>query len=101
MGRYSSTKIGKNPEGSPYEQGGKKSKSLSFRTTIYDNVPERNDDVYVTTQEGDRLDNLALAFYGSPSHWWFIAHVNNLTKINVVAGTTLRIPSSLVNAQGK
>ena len=74
---------------------------MSYRTTIYEDTPEKDDDIYVTTQEGDRLDNLALTFYGSPQHWWFIAHVNNLTTINVEAGLTLRIPSSLSDARGK
>ena len=101
MGRYSSTKLKKNTQGSSYQIGQRKTKSLTYRTTLYDNVPESDDDTYITTQDGDRLDNLALTFYGSPNHWWFIAHVNNLTTINVEAGLTLRIPSSLANAQGK
>lgn len=101
MGRYNSTKITRSQEGSSYQQNGRKSKSLTYRTTIYNDVPERDDDIYVTTQEGDRLDNLAFTFYGSPAHWWFIAHVNNLNTINVEAGTTLRIPSNLENARGK
>ena len=101
MGRYNSTKINKNQKGSSYQQNVKKTKSLTYRTTIYSNVPEKDSDMYITTQKGDRLDNLATTFYGSPRHWWFIAHVNNLDKINVEAGVTLRIPASLENAQGK
>jgi len=101
MSRYSSTKLNKNLQGSSYEYGNRKTKSLTYRTTIYNDVPERDDDIYVTTQEGDRLDNLALVFYGSPQHWWFIAHTNNITTMNIKAGLTLRIPSSLANAQGK
>tara|TARA_Y100000401_G_C8319183_1_gene224231 strand:- start:416 stop:706 length:291 start_codon:yes stop_codon:yes gene_type:complete len=96
MSRYKSTKIKKNKR-----EYGRKISSLSYRTTIYEDTPEKDDDIYVTTQEGDRLDNLALTFYGSPQHWWFIAHVNNLTTINVEAGLTLRIPSSLSDARGK
>lgn len=96
MSRYDSTKIKKNKK-----EYGRKISSLSYRTTIYEDTPEKDDDIYVTTQEGDRLDNLALTFYGSPEHWWFIAHVNNLNTINVEAGLTLRIPSSLSDARGK
>ena len=96
MSRYKSTKIKKNKR-----EYGRKISSLSYRTTIYEDTPEKDDDIYVTTQEGDRLDNLALTFYGSPQHWWFVAHVNNLTTINVEAGLTLRIPSSLSDARGK
>ena len=65
------------------------------------NAIGKDDDIYVTTQHGDRLDNLAATFYGSPTHWWFIAHVNNLTTMNVEAGLTLRIPATLNDAQGK
>ena len=73
-------------------------KTLSVRLTP---VLEKDDDIYITTQEGDRLDNLALTFYGSPTHWWFIAHTNNITTMNLEAGLTLRIPASLSDAQGK
>ena len=75
-------------------------KNKKFNTTIYDSVPERNDDIYIITQEGDRLDNLASRFYKDESLWWFIARVNNLKTINVPAGTSLRIPVSLENAKG-
>ena len=96
MSRYSSTKI-KRSNGNDKRKG----KSLTYRTTIYDNTPKRDDDIYVTTQTGDRLDVLSATFYGSPVHWWFIAHVNNLDKINVEAGLTLRIPATLDRAQGR
>ena len=101
MGRYNSTKISRNKDGDSYDVGNRKTKSLAYQTTIYSDVPEKDDDIYITTQEGDRLDNLAMVFYGSPALWWFIAHVNNLTTINVEAGKTLRIPSSAERAQGK
>ena len=74
---------------------------LRYTTTLYGVVPEKNTDYFVITQSGDRLDNLALTFYGSPTYWWFIAHVNNLTTMNLEAGLTLRIPSSVEDAQGK
>ena len=83
---------------SRYSQTKKTNKKLN--TTIYDSVPERNDDIYIITQEGDRLDNLASRFYKDESLWWFIARVNHLKTINVSAGTSLRIPVSLENAQG-
>lgn len=100
MGRYDSTKINKNNEGSSYITGKRKSNSLSYGTTLYANVPERDDDIYITTQHGDRLDNLAMVFYGSPNFWWFIAHVNNLNTMNVEANLTLRIPSTPERAFG-
>ena len=53
-----------------------------------------NEDIFVVTQEGDRLDNLAFQFYGNQHLWWYIAHANNLTTMNVEIGTQLRIPGS-------
>ena len=71
-----------------------------YRTTTYLKVPERNDDMYFISQEGDRCDNLAYRFYGNPSFWWFIAKVNHLKTMNIPTGTSLRIPISLEKAEG-
>ena len=72
----------------------------TFRTTIYKEVPERDDDMYFIAQEGDRCDNLAVRFYKDPKLWWFIAHVNNLKTMNIPAGTSLRIPITTKDALG-
>ena len=71
-----------------------------YQTTIYKKVEEKNSDSYFIAQEGDRCDNLANRFYGDSSLWWFIAKVNNLTSNNIPAGTSLRIPSSTIDAKG-
>ena len=71
-----------------------------YETTIYNKVPERNDDMYFIAQEGDRCDNLAQRFYKDPNLWWFIARANNLKTMNIPAGTSLRIPISTINAKG-
>tara|TARA_Y100000361_G_C11153576_1_gene342733 strand:+ start:926 stop:1195 length:270 start_codon:yes stop_codon:yes gene_type:complete len=88
---------------SRYENTKNKSKNnkLYYKTTIYSEVPLRNDDIYIITQQGDRLDNLAYEFYGSPTYWWFIARVNNLKAMNVEAGLQLRIPKDIQNASGR
>ena len=81
----------------------KKSKDIkkrSYQTTIYNKVPERNDDMYFIAQEGDRCDNLANRFYGDSTLWWFIARVNHLKTMNIPAGTSLRIPVSVTKAKG-
>ena len=70
-----------------------------YTTTFYSNVPESNSDIYVITQQGDRLDNLAFQYYGSSSYWWFIANINNLNKMNLEPGLRLRIPISVANAK--
>jgi len=90
MSRYEHTKRSKD----------KKRNIDKYETTIYNKVPERNDDMYFIAQEGDRCDNLAQRFYGDPNLWWFIARVNNLKIMNIPAGTSLRIPISIINAKG-
>tara|TARA_B100000287_G_C20667192_1_gene792102 strand:- start:3414 stop:3689 length:276 start_codon:yes stop_codon:yes gene_type:complete len=76
------------------------SKLTYYQTTYYKEIPTRNDDMYFIAQEGDRCDNLAYRFYGSPELWWFIARVNNLSANNIPAGTSLRIPRKLEDAEG-
>ena len=89
MSRYRNTNI-------KYMSKGKK----RFSTTIYDEVPERDDDMYFISQQGDRCDTLAHQFYEDPQLWWFIARVNHLTTMNIPPGTRLRIPVSINNAKG-
>ena len=87
MSRYKSTQIRND-----YKNGRKK----SYYTTTY--IPGRmvtDSDMYFIAQEGDRCDNLAVRFYNDHKFWWYIAHINNLTTMNIPAGTSLRIPSSI------
>ena len=72
----------------------------SNRTTLYSSVPETDDDIYLITQRGDRLDTLAYQYYGDPGLWWYIAKANYLNFIVVPDGTSLRIPGSKQNAIG-
>lgn len=88
MSRYANTKV--KQKGNQYSLG----------TTIYNSVPETDEDIYVITQLGDRLDLLAHQFYGDTSLWWYIAKANNLVSIRVEAGVSLRIPGSTIFAQG-
>ena len=87
---------------SRYKQTKKSSKNNKsyYSTTIYKKVDDKNSDSYFITQEGDRCDNLANRFYGDPTLWWFIARVNNLTTNKIPAGTSIRIPANLQNAEG-
>jgi|TARA_R100000234_G_C4960539_1_gene161566 nucleoid-associated protein YgaU len=83
-----------------YTNINKKNKKKYYETTIYKKVEEKNSDSYFIAQEGDRCDNLANRFYGDSTLWWFIAKVNNLTTMNIPAGTSLRIPSTTQDAEG-
>ena len=89
--RYNKTKV------SRIEQTSKK----KFDTTIYTKVPERNDDTYLISVEGDRCDVLANLYYKDSKYWWFIARVNHLNSNNIPAGTSLRIPATLRHAVGR
>ena len=96
MSRY------KNPNTSFAKTNFKRKKSFKkYQTTYYQGVPKSNTDIYVTTQTGDRLDNLAFEFYGDPNLWWFIARVNHLKTMNLEAGVSLRIPLSPQNIVNK
>ena len=77
-----------------------KNKKEYYATTIYKKVEEKNTDLYFIAQEGDRCDNLANRFYGDSTLWWFIAQTNNLTTNNIPAGTSLRKPAKIENAEG-
>ena len=56
---------------------------------------KRIDDILYQVKDLDRIDTLAVDFYGSPRLWWVIAVANDLeilpTQLNV--GDKLRIPS--------
>lgn len=62
-------------------------------TAYYPNFTNYRD-VYVISQQGDRLDHLAMEYFGDESYWWVIARVNNLGKGTLVIppGITLKIP---------
>ena len=69
-----------------------------YRSKIYPNIPLRDDDVYVATETGDRLDTLAYQYYRDASLWWIIASANNLhnAPFGLKDGTILRIPTNYI-----
>jgi nucleoid-associated protein YgaU len=80
------------------------SKKAGFRhlgTTIYDKIPANNNDVWVVTQEGDRLDSLAHQFYGDVGLWWYIGRANHIKVMKLKVGTLLRIPADTKYAKGR
>ena len=95
MSRYRFTKINKSKTTKDRPKSYPK-----YDTTIYQSVPERNDDIFVIATDGDRLDLLAQQFYGDQSLWWFIANANNISTMNLPPGTSLRIPNNTEFAKG-
>jgi hypothetical protein len=71
--------------------------SQYYETNIYPEIQPTNNDYYVITTAGDRLDLLAFDFYQDTSLWWVIASANALPgdSIFVPIGIQLRIPTDL------
>ena len=94
MARYSNTTTGKSKSTQI-----RVNRVNKYNTTLYNKIPLRDDDMYIITQHGDRLDNLADRFYKDSRLWWYIAHANRLTSINLDEGISLRIPATLQYAE--
>ena len=67
-------------------------------STRYPDIPFLEDDVFLLTLRGDRLDNLAYQFYGDPTLWWILSVANpDLPNDSLypTLGFQLRIPSNI------
>ena len=71
MGRYSNTRSKEK-----IVKRGEKDKVnyniTSLKSTKYDLVTISDKDIFVITQDGDRLDILAQKYYGDVNLWWYI-----------------------------
>ena len=92
--RYENSKIKKNKI-----KRGKRIPTMynvnSNSSTIYSSIPKSDGDIYIISQDGDRLDHLANQFYGDVNLWWYLAKANNMKFNNIEVGTTIRIPASI------
>ncbi len=71
-----------------------------YKGKFYPNVPLSESDVYVITNVGDRLDNLAYSYYNDATLWWIISVANNNITNGALypePGTQLRIPTNVSN----
>jgi hypothetical protein len=68
-----------------------------YVNAIYPDIPLSNNDSYVITTLGDRLDLMALDFYGDTGYWWIIASANALPGDSLFPpiGMQLRLPEDL------
>ena len=85
--RYDNKTILKTAQGKPY-----------YRGKQYPNIPLSENDLYIITTIGDRLDYLAYIHYLDSELWWVIASANNnVTKGSLfpIPGTQLRIPANI------
>jgi hypothetical protein len=81
--RYTNIQVIKNSLGKRY-----------YVPNIYPDIPVTENDIYVITTAGDRLDLIANDTYGDPALYWIIASANNLPGDSLVPplGQQLRIP---------
>jgi hypothetical protein len=94
MKRYSSIKKLKNTNENVGNLG-----STYYRITFYPEIPLSENDIYVVTDFGDRLDLLANQFYKDISLYWIIVAANpnkvDFGSISLPPGTQLRIPINI------
>lgn len=67
-----------------------------FRTIRYPEILPSESDVYIMTNDNDRLDVLAQRYYNDSSLWWIIAHANKIKgTIFVKDGIGIIIPMNV------
>jgi nucleoid-associated protein YgaU len=69
-------------------------KLVNRLSTIFYPSFSNNEDVYIISHLGDRLDSVAYDYYGDPSYWFVIAIANNLGRgtFSIPPGQVIRIP---------
>ena len=75
----------------------KYTKKKYLGSIIYPKIKPNNNDMYVISQQSDRLDILASKYYNDQSLWWIIAVANNLNdaSLSIEPGIQMRIPSNV------
>jgi hypothetical protein len=75
----------------------KYTKKKYLGSVIYPKIKPNDNDMYVISQQSDRLDILASKYYNDQSLWWIIAIANNLNdaSLSIEPGTQMRIPSNV------
>ena len=68
-----------------------------LNTTHYPNIPNKDSDIFVISNDGDYLDTMAFKYYRDPTLWWIIALANNIGKgrMSVEGGLQIRIPTDI------
>jgi hypothetical protein len=73
--------------------------TVYYRNAKYPEIPLSENDIYVLTDFGDRLDLLANQFYNDVTLYWIIAAANpnevSFGSLFVDEGTQLRIPVNI------
>ena len=71
--------------------------TTKHRTSFVPKIERKDNDQFIRTRAGDRLDAIAHEFYEDVSLWWIIAAANHLGKgsLAIPPGTKLRIPQDI------
>ena len=71
-----------------------------YTNVTYPEIPQSENDIWVETEFGDRLDLLANQFYNDITLYWIIACANpnkvNMGSIYLPVGSQIRIPTNTV-----
>jgi hypothetical protein len=89
MNRYETLTLLKTQDDRPY-----------YRGKFYPNIPLSENDYYIITTIGDRLDTIAYSYYQDSELWWVISTANNhITNGSIFPqpGTQLRVPTDINN----
>tara|TARA_B110000977_G_scaffold149415_1_gene189388 strand:+ start:423 stop:743 length:321 start_codon:yes stop_codon:yes gene_type:complete len=75
--------------------------TLYYDNPTYPEIPTNENDIWVETEFGDRLDSLAYQFYRDVTLYWVIS-IGNPDKINmgslfIPIGSQIRIPTDIVS----
>ena len=75
----------------------KYTKKKYLGSIIYPKIKPNDNDMYIISQQSDRLDILASKYYNDQSLWWIIAVANNLNdaSLSIEPGIQMRIPSNV------
>lgn len=68
----------------------------TYKTIFYPEVLESENDIFIFSKQGDRLDLLAHKYYGDATKWWIIAHANKIKGTFILPrDIQLRIPMNI------
>ena len=72
-----------------------------YKDVTYPEITSSENDIWVETEFGDRLDLLANQFYQDVTLYWIIAIANpdkvNMGSLFLTPGTQIRIPTNIVS----
>ena len=72
-----------------------------YKSIKYPEIPILDEDLYIISIVGDRVDNLARQYYGDSNLWWIISSANSEIikggSFGIKPGLEIRITSNHIN----